>query len=140
MADPVKALRHEAIRRLIEHDAIDRQEALVEKLDEAGFKVTQSSVSRDLHEIGVVKLGGRYVFSDASKGSLPGILGAVQAGPNLLVLKTDVGAAQLVAVRIDGLGLAVIAGTIAGDDTIFVATKDRAAQDEVVAALGVVTL
>lgn len=124
-----------AIRRIISEESIDRQERIVEKLEREGYKVTQSSVSRDLAELGVEKSNGHYVLSNRP-GSV-GILSGAKAGPNLLVLRTDIGAANLVAAKIDQMRIPEILGTLAGDDTIFIATASSASQAAVIARLGV---
>jgi transcriptional regulator of arginine metabolism len=123
-----------AIAGLIKREPIDRQETLVDRLNALGYSVTQSSVSRDLQELSVSKVGGRYVV-----GGQPGldIVGATPAGPNLLVIKTQVGAASLVGLRIDQAEHPEVIGTVAGDDTIFVATKSARAQRAFLAKLGV---
>lgn len=124
-----------AIRRLLSEESIDRQERIVEKLEREGFKVTQSSVSRDLAELGVEKINGQYILS--SRPGAVGVLTATKAGPNLLVLRTDIGAANLVALKIDRMQIPEVIGTLAGDDTIFLATASSAAQAAVIARLGV---
>ena len=112
------------------------QEALVARLGEAGFAATQATVSRDLEALGAVKLRRdgtvRYVLAESFGGSGAPRLGAMLAqwvvsmtpAGALLVLKTPPGSANIVAHAIDQAGLAEVAGTIAGDDTIFVALAD----------------
>jgi transcriptional regulator of arginine metabolism len=94
-----------------------------------GHVATQSSVSRDLRELGVAKLGDRYVLPDAATAvksdfaALKQFVSArLTAGTNLTVLKTTIGAAQSVAVAIDTARWPEVIGTISGDDTIFIAT------------------
>ncbi|MBX3120506.1 MAG: hypothetical protein KF784_15715 [Fimbriimonadaceae bacterium] len=133
--DSLRKTRLAAITSLIQREVIERQEDLVAALESQGFSVTQSSISRDLHDLGVAKVGGRYVLMGESLQSIPqkieGILSFQPAGPNLLVLRTLIGAANLVAVQIDQLGWPELVGTIAGDDTIFIATASAADQDKV---------
>ena len=131
----VKQERMRAIRRIISEESIDRQERIVERLEREGFKVTQSSVSRDLAELGVEKSNGQYVLT--TRPGNVGILSGAKAGPNLLVVRTDVGAANLVALKIDQMRMPEVVGTLAGDDTIFIATASSAAQAAVIARLGV---
>ncbi len=109
-----------------------------------GFSVTQSSVSRDLAELGAIKVEGRYVLPIAA-GTGSGVSevaevaaalrGIRPAGPNLLVLLTPPGRAQWVGLAIDRAAYAEVVGTIAGDDTVFVATSGRRGQERVVARL-----
>jgi transcriptional regulator of arginine metabolism len=94
-----------------------------------GHVATQSSVSRDLRELGVAKMGDRYVLPDIAApakndfSSLKQFVNArLSAGTNLTVLKTTVGSAQSVAVAIDTARWPEVIGTISGDDTIFIAT------------------
>ncbi|MBA3729524.1 MAG: hypothetical protein H0W92_01765 [Sphingomonas sp.] len=118
-------------------DRVASQEDLVARLALAGLAVTQATVSRDLEELGAVKVRRegsiRYIIPDAAEpkvaaAKLDRVLaewvdGIVPAG-NLLVLRTPPGSANLVANAIDVAQLSDIAGTIAGDDTIFVALAD----------------
>ncbi|MEA3149958.1 MAG: transcriptional regulator of arginine metabolism [Gammaproteobacteria bacterium] len=98
-------------------------------LRQHGHVATQSSVSRDLRELGVAKLGDRYVLPDTAAApkndfsTLKQFVNAqLTAGTNLTVLKTTVGSAQSVAVAIDTARWPEVVGTISGDDTIFIAT------------------
>ena len=128
--------RRQAIARLLEAHAISRQSELVELLRSAGFHATQSSVSRDLKDLGAVKLKSGYSLPQyrelGNSGALAQIAEFVQeiraAGPNLLVIRTSVGAAQTVAVTLDRIDWPEIVGTLSGDDTIFVATSGSAQQ------------
>ena len=125
----MKEQRQTAILKLINSRQIARQDELTELLEKKGFNVTQSSVSRDLDELGIVKLNGCYALPQKPKNALAfGLLEIVSAGENLLVAKCDAGLASAVAVRIDSANIAEIVGTIAGDDTIFIAVRDAAAQ------------
>ncbi len=124
------------IRQIIASQPVKNQEELAQLLSDAGYSCTQSSASRDLHDLGVVKSDGKYTLKETEIMQRLGVLSAVPAGPNLLVVKTSVGAAQLVGVQIDQLGLSQIIGTVAGDDTIFIATASQADQSIVANALG----
>jgi transcriptional regulator of arginine metabolism len=122
------ARRHLLAKLIREHD-VGRQAELVDLLRKRGHAATQSSVSRDLRELKVAKLGRRYVLSDAPPApksdfsTLKGFVGArATAGGNLTVLRTKVGTAQSVAVAIDAAQWPEVIGTISGDDTIFIAT------------------
>lgn len=136
MAEATRSLRLQVLRQILRSEVVARQETLVQRLLDEGFQVTQSSVSRDLQELGVDKIGGRYTLPEARE-VVPGIRSGESAGPHLLVLKTDIGAANLIAVKIDQIGLSEVVGTIAGDDTIFLATKSAADQAAAARALGV---
>ncbi len=120
------------ILKLIAAKQISRQEELAGLLEEKGFSVTQSSVSRDLLDLGIGKIHGYYALpkKDASGGGVDafGLLSLDTAGDNLIVARCEPGLASAVAVRIDDAGINEIVGTIAGDDTIFIAVKDKNAQ------------
>lgn len=124
-----KEQRQTAILKLITGRQIGKQEELAEILEKKGFQVTQSSVSRDLDELGVIKLGGFYAFPPKPRNAFEfGLLNLETAGENLIVAKCEVGLASAVAVRIDAANIQEIVGTIAGDDTIFIAVKDAKEQ------------
>lgn len=132
--------RYEAILAIIGGGAVRSQHELMALLGARGFDVTQSTLSRDLRELRVAKFGGRYVQTDAiiasgqapqssALGDIAESLGSIrEAGPNLLVIKTPPGHASAVARAIDDSELTEVIGTVAGDDTIFVATADKSAQ------------
>lgn len=125
------------IRELIVEFAIPNQEVLVNKLAKIGFTVTQSSVSRDLNELKVSKEQGKYVLPEAQLFQELGILTGAPAGPHLLVLKTNVGAAPFIGVKLDALNLPQVVGTISGDDTIFIATAHENDQKFILKTLGI---
>jgi len=134
--------RREALRQIITHTAVGRQADLVRLLARAGHRATQSSVSRDLRELGVAKLGDRYVLPDdapaAGNGfaAVAGFVREVQpAGVSLTVVRTSAGAAQSVAIVLDRARWPEVVGTISGDDTIFVATANAAAQRKLLSRL-----
>lgn len=128
--------RRKAIARLLREHAITRQSELVELLRSAGFTATQSSVSRDLKDLGAAKLNDGYSLPEESEaGNADSLLTVAEfvrdiraAGPNLLVLTTAIGAAQRVAVTLDRIGWPEIVGTLSGDDTIFIATSSSTQQ------------
>lgn len=128
--------RRLAIARLLREQPIERQAELVSLLRTEGYAATQSSVSRDLKDMGAVKLRNRYSLPEAeSEGngdSLAQVAEFVReiraAGANLLIVKTAIGAAQRVAVTLDRISWPEIVGTLSGDDTIFVATATAAQQ------------
>jgi transcriptional regulator of arginine metabolism len=136
------AARREALRQIITRAAVGRQEDLVRLLGRAGHHATQSSVSRDLRELGVAKLGDRYVLPEeapAPRGSFAAVAGFVRqvrtAGSSLTVVRTSAGAAQSVAIVLDRAQWPEVVGTISGDDTIFVATENAAAQRKLLTRL-----
>jgi transcriptional regulator of arginine metabolism len=135
--------RRGAIVRILQAGFVRKQEDLVRLLKKEGHEVTQSSVSRDLRDMGVLKASGRYVLPPDELTRATGDFGTLaqfvrglkRAGPTLTVLKTTVGAAQSVAVAIDKAEWPEVAGTISGDDTIFIATVNSRAQDELLGRL-----
>jgi transcriptional regulator of arginine metabolism len=128
--------RRQVIARLLGEHAISRQSELVELLRAAGYPATQSSVSRDLKDMGAAKLKSGYSLPEAADVSNAESMVAVvefirevrAAGPNLLVISTAVGAAQRVCVTLDRIAWPEIVGTVSGDDTIFVATSSATQQ------------
>jgi transcriptional regulator of arginine metabolism len=129
------AARRAAILRLIRESTVHNQEELVKLLRKQGFDATQSSVSRDLRELGVAKASDRYILP-GEHGAAANPFAAIAnfvvdvrtAGPSLTVVKTTTGTAQSVAVAIDESSWAEVVGTISGDDTIFIATEDAREQ------------
>jgi transcriptional regulator of arginine metabolism len=126
--------RRSVLAKIIREQAVGRQSELVAMLRKHGHFATQSSVSRDLRELGVAKQGDRYTLPEGAAvkndfSSLKQFVSAqMTAGTNLTVLKTTVGSAQSVAVAIDTARWPEVVGTISGDDTIFIATAGARAQ------------
>ena len=127
--------RREAIHELLSQGPAETQGSLVAALEARGFTATQSSVSRDLRELGVIKTANGYELPSEPTGgdeqmtAVGELLREMRpAGANLLVIQTAIGAAQRVALALDRSDWPGIVGTIAGDDTIFVATETAAAQ------------
>jgi transcriptional regulator of arginine metabolism len=130
-------VRQQAILRLVRDRAISTQAALVEALREEGHDVVQTTVSRDVHELGLVKVrapSGRLVYAapgadDADRRRAIGVamrryaIGVERAGP-VVVVTTPPGYASALAQAIDEGRHPGIAGTIAGDNTIFLAPRD----------------
>ena len=124
-----KEKRQQTILNLIRSRRIGTQQQLAGQLERAGIPATQSSISRDLVELGIVKRNGHYAIHAAAGGApLRGLLAVAAAGDNLLVAKCEPGLASAVAVEIDRAHIAEITGTLAGEDTIFVAVRDGKAQ------------
>jgi transcriptional regulator of arginine metabolism len=131
--------RHLKILELISTRAIHTQEDLAEALSAAGWEVTQSSVSRDIGALRLVKVDGAYRRPPRGSSAqdpderrvAESVLTSEPAGDALVVLHTPPGEANRVAVALDRLAWPDIVGTIAGDDTIFLAVKDHVAQRRV---------
>jgi transcriptional regulator of arginine metabolism len=124
-----KETRQQRILSLIRARRIGTQEELTAHLERAGVAATQSSVSRDLVELGVVKHRGHYTLPQSTNGKAArGLLSLEMAGQVLVVAKCDSGMASAVAVEIDRAALPEIVGTLAGEDTIFIAVTDRKSQ------------
>jgi len=136
-------LRRAAIVKIIRESVVHKQEELVKLLRRQGFDATQSSVSRDLRELGVAKAGDHYIVQEGAAGrssdpfaAVSGFVAEIRvAGASLTVVKTRTGTAQSVAVAIDGAAWSEVVGTISGDDTIFIATEDGQAQKQLVKRL-----
>lgn len=126
--------RQQEILALLDSHRVTNQGELVEMLRERGVSATQSSVSRDLRDLGVAWIDGRYARpqrngNDPDVAEFARFVRAMKpAGPNLTVVLTAVGTAQSVALAIDRAGWPEVVGTMAGDDTVFVATA--AARDQ----------
>ena len=130
--------RHLKILELISTRAVRTQEELAEALAAEGWEVTQSSVSRDIAALRLAKVNGAYRRAPAPTVANPderriaeGVLTAEPAGDALIVVHTPPGEANRVAVAMDRLAWPEVVGTIAGDDTIFVAVVDAKAQRRV---------
>ena len=131
--------RREAIRTLLSHGPAETQASLVSALENLGFVATQSSVSRDLRELGAIKTPRGYELpniaeaGDEQIAAVANLLRAMTpAGSNLLVIRTGTGAAQRVGLALDRCGWPEMIGTIAGDDTVFVATESAHAQKNLI--------
>jgi transcriptional regulator of arginine metabolism len=124
--------RQQKILSLIQAKPIGTQEDLRAMLERAGVAATQSSVSRDLEELGIVKQHGHYTLPRANGTSARGLLSLDQAGESLVIARTLPGLASAVAVEIDSAALADVVGTIAGEDTIFIAVRGAKAQRTII--------
>lgn len=122
-----------ALRGLLEKEQTSTQEELREQLERKGFEVTQSTVSRDLRRMGAIKMtdaDGRTVYRLAGEAAPPSaatglanlVIGLRENGA-MIVVHTTPGSASLIARHIDQMRSAGVLGTIAGDDTIFVAPQ-----------------
>jgi transcriptional regulator of arginine metabolism len=143
-----KAARHAQITAILAQPGspVRSQDELVERLGRRGVRVTQATLSRDLEELGAVRLRGVYALpGEAGPGGIgvqPGASGlggdpsgrlariaqelliAAEASANLVVLRTPAGAAQLLASVIDHSGWPEVLGTVGGDDTVLVIARD----------------
>lgn len=128
-----KGNRQNIIKDLILSGGIGTQNELLKSLKRKKVSATQSSVSRDLVELGVVKIKGFYALPETRSKTNPfGLQNLENAGENLIVAKCESGLASAVCVKIDAAEIKEIVGTIAGEDTIFIAVKDAKAQKNAV--------
>ena len=123
-----KRERQQKILGLIQAKPIGTQEDLRSLLESSGVPSTQSSVSRDLEELGVVKQRGHYTLPQKNGAGTRGLLSLDHAGDVLVVARTVPGLASSVAVEIDAAAIPEIVGTLAGEDTIFIAVREAKAQ------------
>lgn len=131
----MKKRRHDKILEIIENNEIETQGELAQMLRDSGFKVTQATVSRDIREMGLVKVaasGSRQKYQAARPVSkeqnrfirvLRDSVQSVDQAQNLLVIRTGSGMAMAAAAALDQLELPEIVGCIAGDDTIMAAVR-----------------
>jgi len=126
-----KTLRQKKLLSLVRAKPFGNQAELRDSLERAGFATTQSSLSRDLEELGIVKHRGHYTIPKSNGGAARGLLSLDLCGENLVIVRTEPGLASAVAVEIDAATLPEIVGTLAGEDTIFVAVVDAKAQRSV---------
>ena len=119
--------RRALIRRLLDDHRVASQAELLELLARNGCETTQPVLSRDLRKLNAAKRGGVYVLLEESErvtplASLRALLrGARPAGPHMLVITTEPGAANSIARALEAEGFDGLVGTIAGDDTVFAA-------------------
>ncbi len=124
-----KSQRQETLLKLISAERIASQTELAKRLRSRNFHVTQASISRDLEDLGVIKAAGIYTLPRKPSGmEVFGLSRLEPAGTNLIVARCDAGLASAAAVKIDSARMPEILGTIAGDDTIFIAVKDVKSQ------------
>jgi len=152
-----KAARHARIVDLLEHNAVPNQARLAELLEKDGVVVTQATLSRDLDELGAVKVvaDGQAVYAVPGEGGDPSpvaalgedaavarlarvaaeVLVSAESSANLVVLRTPPGAAQYLASVIDHSVLPTVIGTVAGDDTVLLVARDPDGGADVAAAM-----
>lgn len=137
--------RQEMIIKLIRENDISTQDELTEMLVNKGFQVTQATCSRDIKDLGIIKVtmpngGTKYAVLDRTGDVAPGRLLNVftnsllscDSAMNLVVIRTLPGMAQAAASALDSMHFSSVVGTIAGDDTVFVATKNPDEADALV--------
>ncbi|MFB5675479.1 transcriptional regulator AhrC/ArgR [Paenibacillus terreus] len=141
----MKGQRHIKIREIITHQDIETQDELVEALREAGFQVTQATVSRDIKELLLIKVpmdDGRYKYSLPSdqrynpvhklKRALVDNFLQIDSTGNLIVMKCLPGTANSIAALLDSIEWPEIMGTISGDDTILIICRTHENSTDVV--------
>jgi transcriptional regulator of arginine metabolism len=131
-----KGTRQDLIIRLISERSLGTQQDVVAALMDAGVEVAQATVSRDLAELGVLKVGNRYLALPHEPGSagievLPSFVLDTTPAQNTVVIRTRDGTAGAVANVLDRVKGLKIVGTIAGQDTVFAVSPDNAAAEEV---------
>ena len=143
----MKIERQTKILELIKENDIETQSELLEKLNAEGFSATQATVSRDIKELRLVKVpssSGAYKYAsetvseDESQSHsylFSTAVTNIDYAHALVVIKTKVGMAQAVCAALDSTNRAGVIGTIAGDDTIFVATRSDSASSGLVSDL-----
>ena len=132
----MKSSRHSKILEIISEHPIETQDELLSRLKTEGYKVTQATISRDIKDLRLVKtLGsdGKYRYTEAQASSseirsnfdqlfLSSVV-SMDLAQNIVVIKTLSGMANAVCAALDSTGNSAVVGTIAGDDTIFVACR-----------------
>ncbi len=141
----MKTRRHKLIKELIENEAIETQFQLTDELKKYGFDVTQATISRDIKELGLIKITSgenvvRYSlptaglvnnFDRTRRMFRDNILKVIPA-ENVVMIKTLPGMANAIATCLDGMGWQCVLGTVAGDDTIFALSHNKHNAQELV--------
>ncbi|MFB3814704.1 MAG: arginine repressor [Terriglobales bacterium] len=144
-----KLSRQGVILELVKRGPVPSQDELRRELNKYGFKVTQATLSRDIHHLGLVKMPQGYTLPQAvasaalaAQPATPALerlfrefVREVREAQNLLVVKTATGSAQPVAVAWDAQAWPEVVGTVAGDDTILVICPDRKTARKVAARI-----
>jgi transcriptional regulator of arginine metabolism len=144
-----KARRQRLIADLIKSETVQSQEELVERLAASGVNVAQATISRDLDELGAVKvkrtgvqcyaMPGEAISAELSQARLKRVFSdwveTAEASGCLIVLRTPPGSAQVVGNALDHAGWKEIAGTVAGDDTLLVVVREHTPAKDVLARM-----
>lgn len=133
----MKRRRQEAILRIVRSEKVATQDELVKTLRKKDIAATQVSISRDIAELGLSKVNGRYHAGDSEASAADPdfpfrawVKKALPAGPHLVVLSCEVGTAQRVGIAVDQLAMPDTVGTLAGDDSVFIALANAAANEK----------
>lgn len=135
----MKTRRQKKIQELITNETIGTQEELAQRLLEEGFNVTQATISRDIKEMGLIKVAGfheDYRYAPQGEISIGGnqerlkrmwrdVVVSFDSSENIVVIKTIPGNAPALALLLDHVGWKEVIGTVAGDDTIFLLIKPK---------------
>lgn len=142
MSGPSKTHRQLALKNLISKNQLRTQQDLVDALIKEGFNVGQATISRDIQEMGVMRMGGVYRLGEGLGRSMRWTellshpnLKIARSGDNIVVVRIGLGEAPLLAAEIDQLDWPEIVGTIAGDDTLFIAVANSTAQKQIIQRL-----
>jgi transcriptional regulator of arginine metabolism len=140
-----KTARHKAILDLLDEGPVESQDSLQQRLERRGIEVGQATLSRDIHELRLVKGSDGYRRAGETVGAesvLPSVMHLarqfvieIRQAQNLLVVKTTVGSAQPVAAALDASHWPEVVGTIAGDDTVLVIATDNKKADALAARI-----
>src|ERR1700761_3302751 len=141
-----KLSRHAAIRDALASHSVSNQDELRRVLFKRGHRVTQATLSRDIHELGLIKTAEGYQFPASDEGSasawLPSVerlihefVYEVKTAQNIVVVKTSAGSAQPVAAALDAEGWPEVVGTVGGDDTIFVVSPSNKDAEKLLARI-----
>ncbi len=139
----MKGFRKAQILEIVEKEAIHSQQDLRLRLKKRGIEATQATLSRDIQELGLVKRAADGAYARATQAAAPAVdtsdtlrrqmsvlLRGVERVESMIVLRTDPGHSQGLGIAIDRARMKQVAGTIAGDDTIFCLCRSRAAAEE----------
>ncbi len=128
-----KLSRQNAIRELLGAASVSSQDELRRSLLHRGFRVTQATLSRDIHELGLIKTSEGYTLpgngsrppASAVERLIREFVREIRRAQNLIILKTPPGSAQTVAAALDSANWKELVGTVAGDDTILIISPDK---------------
>jgi len=140
-----KRTRQNTLLELVQQQPYRNQDELRRALTRRGFDVTQATLSRDIHELGLVKTSDGYAPQEgeqAAESTLPPAIRLVREfvldvkeAQNLLVIRTALGSAQPVAAALDAEGWTEVVGTVAGDDTLLIISQNRRSAQKMAARI-----